>query len=84
MSWHSVCGIAWRAPLHSCKVVCGHDPLMRCILKGLRSWLSHGFPCFHGLAIYSLKEECDDLMAFGCLNGLFVLGQVCVLQWYIP
>ena len=20
------------------------------------------------------KEECDDLMAFGCLNGLFVLG----------
>ena len=21
------------------------------------------------------KEECDDLMAFGCLNGLFVLGR---------
>merc|ERR1712060_753073 len=21
------------------------------------------------------REECDDLMAFGCLNGLFVLGR---------
>jgi len=23
------------------------------------------------------REECDDLMAFGCLNGLFVLGRSC-------
>ena len=35
-------------------------------LTGSRSMLSNPAPA---------KEECDDLMAFGCLNGLFVLGR---------